>query len=62
MAGRSDERQEYSLDVDGVLAKVSIYKEKEAYAPTYELTAPEVEPATLAVLDFVRQRIVETTP
>lgn len=51
---------EYDLNVDNVRAHIRILKKPDDYTPIYELTAPEVEPATLAVLDYVRDKIVET--
>ena len=51
----------YELEVDGVPASVSIVKNPKDFVNTYMIKSPEVEPATQAVLDRVRQKMIEQT-
>jgi len=50
----------YRLVVNNVPADITIYSDPEKeYVPTYELIFPIIEPATEAVLDSIREKMVE---
>ncbi|UCD07467.1 MAG: CpaF family protein [Candidatus Aenigmatarchaeota archaeon] len=50
----------YRLVVNNVPADITIYADPEKeYVPTYELIFPIIEPATEAVLDSIREKMVE---
>lgn len=50
----------YVILADGVPAEVSIVKKPEEYAIIYELNFPKIEPATMAVLDSLKEKLIET--
>ncbi len=50
--------ERYEVLVDNVPAKVIISKNKKEFVPFYKLVFPAVEPATQAVLDSVREKMV----
>lgn len=49
----------YRLEKDHVVGQVNIYKREQDYVPTYELQMPELETATQAMLDHIRQQLVK---
>jgi len=51
----------YEFEVDGVSASVTIYRDPNEFVPIYKIECPEVEPATKAVLDDVREKMIEQT-
>jgi len=51
----------YDFEVDDVPASVAIVKDQEEYVPVYKIKCPEVEPATRAVLEDVREKMIEQT-
>lgn len=50
--------QTYSVDCEGVTAKVHILQTKDEYVPLYKIGYPKIEQATRAVLDTIREEIV----
>ncbi|MFH0956583.1 MAG: ATPase, T2SS/T4P/T4SS family [Candidatus Aenigmatarchaeota archaeon] len=63
-SARSTEKKvisEYEFEYDGVPAKVKICWQPPEYVPVYNLEWPEIEPATNAVLDSVREKMIEQT-
>ncbi|MBI4181564.1 MAG: CpaF family protein [Candidatus Aenigmarchaeota archaeon] len=48
----------YDLDVDGVRATVLIEHKPSEFVPLYTLSSPSVEPATQAVLDAVKEKLI----
>ncbi len=50
--------QTYSVDYEGVTAKVRILQTKDEYVPLYKISYPKIEEATRAVLDTIREEIV----
>jgi flagellar protein FlaI len=52
---------QYDFELDGVPANVTISWEPNEYVPVYRIECPEVEPATKAVLDDIRERMIEQT-
>ncbi|UCD03401.1 MAG: CpaF family protein, partial [Candidatus Aenigmatarchaeota archaeon] len=53
--------KQYDFEYDGVPANVSISWEPNEYVPIYKIEVPEIEPATNAVLDNIRERMIEET-
>ncbi len=51
----------YDFEYDGVPAVVTISWEPNEYVPIYKIEVPEIEPATNAVLDNIRERMIEET-
>jgi flagellar protein FlaI len=51
----------YDFEVDGVPATVEITKDPKEFVPMYIIKSPEVEPATKAILDDVREKLIEQT-
>ena len=51
----------YEFEVDSVPAKVSVVKEDNEFVPIYKIECPEIEPATKAVLEDVREKMIEQT-
>lgn len=49
----------YIVIADKVPAKVEILKKPEEYTPIYEISFPTIEPATQAVLDSLKERLIE---
>ena len=52
---------QYDFEYDGVPAVVTISWEPNEYVPIYKIEVPEIEPATNAVLDNIRERMIEET-
>lgn len=50
----------YKLSVDNVSASVNILRKPEEYTPVYEISFPKVSEATEAVLDSIRERLIES--
>jgi len=48
----------YEVVADNVPAKITIIRTKEEFVPMYKMSFPRVEPATQAVLDAVRERMI----
>jgi len=53
--------QQYDFEYDGVPALVTISWEPNEYVPIYKIEVPEIEPATNAVLDNIRETMIEET-
>jgi len=51
----------YEVEADRVLAKVKIERTAKEFVPLYVLQLPELKPGTLALLDSVRERILNET-
>jgi flagellar protein FlaI len=51
---------QYGVMADEVKCNVLIYETPEEYIPIYEITYPEVEKATDVVLQYLREKLVET--
>ncbi len=51
----------YELEADSVPGTVTITREPSEFVPIYKIECPEVEPATKAVLDDVREKMIEQT-
>lgn len=49
----------YTVIADKVPAKVQIVKKEEEYIPLYDIKFPTIEPATQAVLDSLKERLIE---
>ncbi len=52
---------QYDFELDGVPANVTISWQPEEYVPIYKIECPEIEPATNAVLDSIREKMIEQT-
>jgi flagellar protein FlaI len=52
---------QYDFEYDGVPALVKVSWEPNEYVPIYKIEVPELEPATNAVLDDIRERMIEQT-
>ncbi len=50
--------QRYDVVADGVPAKVKIEKTEHSFVPLYNISFPKIEPATKAVLDEIRERLI----
>jgi flagellar protein FlaI len=50
--------RKYKISADFVPARVTIFKEKEKFVPTYVLSLPKIEKATKAILDQVQQKLI----
>lgn len=50
--------EKYRVNVDNVPAKITILSSLKEFVPIYHLSFPRVEPATKAVLDSIRERMV----
>ncbi len=50
----------YVITADRVPGLIKIYKKPEEYVPTYNVIFPRVAPATEAILDSIKERIIET--
>jgi len=48
-----------TLEADNVRAGVTIYETSDEYIPIYKMEPPHIEAATSAVLDHIRERLVE---
>lgn len=48
----------YKIVVDGVPSEISIYKTPTEFVPIYKMVFPIIEPATQAVLDSIREKLV----
>jgi len=48
----------YEVVVDNVTAKIDISQTEREFVPTYKLIFPEIEQATMAVLDDIRERMI----
>lgn len=53
------EKSNYHLTVDGIKAEVTIFTDSHEFVPQYKLEYPDIEPATKAVLDAIREKLVE---
>jgi flagellar protein FlaI len=51
--------QSYVIVADDVPAKIEVVKKSEEYTPIYEVKFPTIEPATQAVLDSLKERLIE---
>jgi len=51
---------QYMVMADEVKCNIDIYEMEQEYVPIYEITFPKVEKATEAVLQYLREKIVET--
>lgn len=51
--------ESYTIIADNVPAKVEIILKPEEYTPIYEIKFPTIEPATQAVLDSLKERLIE---
>ncbi len=51
----------YEFELDGVPASVTISREPKEFVPIYKIKCPELEPGTKAVLDDVREKLIEET-
>jgi flagellar protein FlaI len=51
-------RTKYELVVDGVRAMVDIRKPPQEFVPVYQLSSPDIEPATEAVLESIKERLI----
>ena len=49
----------YDIQSDNVPGKVTILKRPEEYTPFYEVKFPSVEPGTRAVLDSIKEKLIE---
>ena len=49
----------YTVIAESVPGRVTIVKKPEEYVPIYEVKFPTIEPATQAVLDSIKERLVE---
>ncbi len=49
----------YEIVADNVPGKVTITKRAEEYVPFYEVKFPTVEPATQAILDSIKEKLIE---
>jgi flagellar protein FlaI len=49
----------YTVVADDVPGKVTIMKRPEEYTPVYEVRFPSVEPATQAILDSIKEKLVQ---
>jgi flagellar protein FlaI len=49
----------YTIIADGVPAKIDIIKRPEEYTPLYDVKFPTIEPATLAILESLKERLIE---
>ncbi len=50
--------ERYEMSVDDVPAKITIAKVQNEFVPVYNISFPGIEPATQAVLDSVRERMI----
>ena len=50
--------KKYKIVADAVPARVTVFKEKESFVPTYLLSLPKIERATKAILDEVQQKLI----
>jgi len=50
----------YDIEADKVPGKVVIIKRPEEYTPVYEVKFPSVEPGTQAVLDSIKEKLIDT--
>ncbi len=50
----------YKITVDNVSASVTILRKPEEYTPIYEISFPKISEATEAVLDSIRERLIES--
>ncbi len=48
----------YEVVTDDVTAKIEILKTEKDFVPIYNMTFPKIEPATMAVLDSIREKMV----
>jgi len=51
--------QSYVIVADDVPAKIEVVKRPEEYTPLYEVKFPTIEPATQAVLESIKERLIE---
>ena len=51
----------YDFELDSVPATVKIVSSRDEYVPLYKIKYPEIEPATKAVLDDIREKMIEQT-
>jgi flagellar protein FlaI len=49
----------YTVVADNVPAKIEIMKRPEEYTPVYEVRFPTIEPATQAILDSLKEKLIE---
>ena len=49
----------YTIIADNVPAKIEIIKRPEEYTPVYDVKFPTIEPATQAVLDSLKERLID---
>jgi flagellar protein FlaI len=56
----SDILLKYTVIADKVPGLVTIFKKPEEYVPVYNVVFPRVAPATEAVLDSIKEKIIET--
>ncbi len=55
---RSSSLESYELVVDNVPAKINIMSIHKEFVPVYQVIFPKIEPATQAVLDEIRERLI----
>ncbi|MCH7974426.1 MAG: Flp pilus assembly complex ATPase component TadA [Bacteroidetes bacterium] len=51
-------KDNYTIEADGIHASVKILTPKEEFVPIYALTYPDIEPATKAILDAVKEKLI----
>ncbi len=54
--------EHYKIVADNVPASISIYHEKGEFVPIYKLLFPKIEPATRAVLDSIKEKVISQMP
>jgi len=62
MKENSIQIEKYYLESDKVKAEVTLEKTSKEFVPIYVLQVPEVEPATLALMDQIREKILAEIP
>ncbi len=55
---KEEKIQSYEVVTDDVRAKISIAQTERDFVPIYKLSFPKIEPATMAVLDSIREKMV----
>jgi flagellar protein FlaI len=49
----------YTVIAENVPGEIKIIKKKDEYTPVYEVKFPTIEPATQAILDSIKERLIE---
>lgn len=52
------EKDSYELVVDGIRAKISIYRDPQEFVRVYKMEYPRIEKATEALLDAIREKLI----